>query len=312
MLELAGPPAAIVYAERQQGASAAEAGNAAEAGAEATRQRRTGCWRRSTRRASPPRSSTPSRPRTTVSPSGRGGRGRRAGRAAGREGRARDSAGRAREPLERRLIGGPGVESFGETGDGMRSPSSTPASTTAHGVRRPGDRGRSRPCDSSAANPADPDLDPAGFTVMDGATQIYPNAKVVGGLDFVGDAYNGGQHAAAGPEPDGLQRAREPRLRHCRGQRRQRRRHCLHRPVRHADGHVRMRDRPRRRSRGEIYAYRVFGCAGSTAVTARRSTGRPTRTGDGNPADHLDVINMSLGAAYGTPTTLGCCEPQRR
>ena len=39
---------------------------------------------------------------------------------------------------------------------------------------------------SAAANPPDPDLNPAGFSLPG----IYPNTKVVGGFDFVGDAYN--------------------------------------------------------------------------------------------------------------------------
>jgi subtilisin family serine protease len=53
--------------------------------------------------------------------------------------------------------------------------------------------------------------------------------------------------------------------------------------------------------RAGIYAVRLFGCAGSTAVTAQAIEWATDPNRDGNPSDHVDVINMSLGSAYGTP-----------
>jgi hypothetical protein len=51
----------------------------------------------------------------------------------------------------------------------------------------------------------------------------------------------------------------------------------------------------------KIYALRVFGCAGSTGLTVAAINWATDPNRDGNPADHVDVINMSLGSAYGTP-----------
>jgi hypothetical protein len=50
-----------------------------------------------------------------------------------------------------------------------------------------------------------------------------------------------------------------------------------------------------------IYALRVFGCAGSTALTVAAINWATDPNRDGDPSDHVDVINMSLGSSYGTP-----------
>ncbi len=49
-----------------------------------------------------------------------------------------------------------------------------------------------------------------------------------------------------------------------------------------------------------IYSLRVFGCAGSTDVTDQAIEWAADPNGDGDFSDHLDVINMSLGALYGS------------
>jgi subtilisin family serine protease len=49
-----------------------------------------------------------------------------------------------------------------------------------------------------------------------------------------------------------------------------------------------------------LYALRVFGCDGSTDVVDQAIDWAVDPNGDGNPSDHVDVINMSLGSAYGT------------
>ena len=51
----------------------------------------------------------------------------------------------------------------------------------------------------------------------------------------------------------------------------------------------------------ELYGLRVFGCAGSTTLTAAAINWATDPNRDGDPSDHVDVINMSLGSAYGTP-----------
>ena len=51
----------------------------------------------------------------------------------------------------------------------------------------------------------------------------------------------------------------------------------------------------------KLYGLRVFGCAGSTALTVAAINWATDPNRDGDPSDHVDVINMSLGSAYGTP-----------
>src|SRR4030095_13599995 len=47
---------------------------------------------------------------------------------------------------------------------------------------------------------------------------------------------------------------------------------------------------------------KVFGCAGSTGLTTQAINWAVDPNGDGDPSDHLDVINMSLGSNFGTST----------
>lgn len=49
----------------------------------------------------------------------------------------------------------------------------------------------------------------------------------------------------------------------------------------------------------KLYPVRVFGCAGSTNVVVEAIEWAMDPNGDGNFADHMDVINMSLGANDG-------------
>lgn len=49
----------------------------------------------------------------------------------------------------------------------------------------------------------------------------------------------------------------------------------------------------------ELYALRVFGCDGSTDVADLAIEWAVDPNGDGDPSDHLDVINMSLGSDFG-------------
>jgi hypothetical protein len=50
----------------------------------------------------------------------------------------------------------------------------------------------------------------------------------------------------------------------------------------------------------ELYAYRVFGCEGSTWLVTEAIDAAVDPDGDGNPSDHVDVINMSLGSDFGS------------
>ncbi len=51
--------------------------------------------------------------------------------------------------------------------------------------------------------------------------------------------------------------------------------------------------------RAQLYSIRVFGCNGSTDMLVPAIEWAVDPNGDGNFSDHLDVINMSIGADYG-------------
>lgn len=50
-----------------------------------------------------------------------------------------------------------------------------------------------------------------------------------------------------------------------------------------------------------LYALKVFGCEGSTDLVIPALEWAADPNGDGDLGDHLDVVNMSLGADYGSP-----------
>jgi subtilisin family serine protease len=51
----------------------------------------------------------------------------------------------------------------------------------------------------------------------------------------------------------------------------------------------------------KLIPYKVFGCAGPTNLVGKAIDWATDPNRDGNPADHVDVINMSLGADYASP-----------
>jgi subtilisin family serine protease len=53
--------------------------------------------------------------------------------------------------------------------------------------------------------------------------------------------------------------------------------------------------------KAHLLAYKVFGCEGSTDVVGNAIDAAADPNGDGDPSDHADVINMSLGSDYGSP-----------
>ncbi|SSC24887.1 Peptidase S8, subtilisin-related, partial [Klenkia terrae] len=134
---------------------------------------------------------------------------------------------------------------------------------------------------------------------------IFPNAKVVGGYDFVGDSYNADPSSpayqpVAMPDPNPLD---------CNG-------HGTHVAGTSAgygvnadgstytagyDGGVPadLRIGPGMAPGADLYALKVFGCDGSTDVTMQAIEWALDPNQDGDPSDHLDVVNLSLGSDYG-------------
>ena len=135
---------------------------------------------------------------------------------------------------------------------------------------------------------------------------FFPTAKIPGGFDFVGDAYDAGGSAAKQvphPDPNPLD----------------------------SNGHgtgtasliggfgvnpggtkyvsnydsttpvATLKIAPGIAPQCLLYPLRVFGTSGSTNVTTKAIEWAIDPNGDGNFSDHLDVINMSLGSNFGYP-----------
>ncbi|HEX9091223.1 MAG TPA: S8 family serine peptidase, partial [Anaerolineales bacterium] len=155
------------------------------------------------------------------------------------------------------------------------------------------------------------------FTTLDEAVNAFPTAKVVGGWDFVGDAYNANPTSPSydpipAPDPDPMD---------CYG-------HGSHvagtaagfgvtaagdtymesgadtyaalKDLTQSEYVTKFRIGPGVAPKAELYSLRVFGCAGSTDVTEQAIEWAMDPNNDGDLSDHLDVINMSLGSAFGT------------
>jgi uncharacterized repeat protein (TIGR01451 family) len=131
------------------------------------------------------------------------------------------------------------------------------------------------------------------------ADGFFPTAKVVGGTDFAGDAYNGGNTPV--PDPDPMD---------CNG-------HGSHvagtaaglgvdaagatfaGPYDPSAPFGAFRIGPGVAPGASLYALRVFGCGGSTGLTIQAIDWSIDPNNDTDFSDHLDVINMSLGSNFG-------------
>ncbi|WP_330271390.1 S8 family serine peptidase [Lentzea sp. NBC_00516] len=130
----------------------------------------------------------------------------------------------------------------------------------------------------------------------------FPNAKVVGGHDFAGDAYTGKSGSIPEPDADPLD---------CEG-------HGTHVAGTaagygvNADGTTyrgsyssvdldSLKIGPGTAPKASLYALKVFGCEGGTNLTAQALDWALDPNGDGDFADKLDVVNLSLGSDFGAP-----------
>lgn len=135
---------------------------------------------------------------------------------------------------------------------------------------------------------------------------LFPNDKIIGGFDLTGDDYNasGDTDEETIPQPD-------PNPLDCDG-------HGSHVGGSaagfgvNADGSTytgsydestpidAMKIGPGVAPDAKLYGYRVFGCAGSSAVVGSAIDLALDPNGDGDISDAVDVINMSLGADFGS------------
>lgn len=154
---------------------------------------------------------------------------------------------------------------------------------------------------AAAADYTTESTDTTGYTTLGTATGgSFPTPKVVGGWDFAGDAYTGSN--APSPDPNPMD---------CGG-------HGSHVSGTaaaygmNADGstftgpydgnpstYASLLVGPGVAPKAQIYALRVFGCSGSTGLTTQAIDWAADPNNDDDFSDHLDVINMSLGSAFG-------------
>jgi subtilisin family serine protease len=130
----------------------------------------------------------------------------------------------------------------------------------------------------------------------------HPTDKVVGGFDFAGDDYNADDATPIiAPDPYPLD---------CNG-------HGSHVAGTAAglgvngDGSTyhgaydastdfdSMRIGPGMAPKAKLYGFRVFGCEGTTNLVTEAIDRAVDPNDDGDPSDHVDVINMSLGSEFG-------------
>ncbi|MGH4020688.1 MAG: S8 family peptidase [Pseudonocardiaceae bacterium] len=154
---------------------------------------------------------------------------------------------------------------------------------------------------------------PEAYAAIDrnrAAPGAFPTAKVVGGTDFAGDDYDASGAAGPGalvPKPDPNPLSCGDHGNHVAGS-------ASGFGV-NADGTTftgdyrqldagrldRMRVGPGTAPKALLYALKVFGCAGSTNLTAQAMDRALDPDGDGDFSDRLDVVNLSLGSDYGAP-----------
>lgn len=157
--------------------------------------------------------------------------------------------------------------------------------------------------------------DAADFAANDGSIiepGSFPTERVIGGYDFAGDAYDPADSENSEPEPDPDPLDCDPRVAggDAAG-------HGTHISGIVAGGGVLLDDSPYEgpydlsldwsafrvapgvAPEAQLYALKVFGCSGGTQLVAAALERAADPNEDGNFDDRLDIVNASIGTAYG-------------
>jgi subtilisin family serine protease len=151
------------------------------------------------------------------------------------------------------------------------------------------------------------DVDPTSVIGKNSHNVIFPTSKVVGGIDFAGDAYDDitittptpdanpmdcgghGSHTAGTLAGLGVNNDGTPYT-------------GPYNTTAPYAGNLKLG--PGMAPQADLYAIRVFGCGGSTSLVTEAIEWATDPNGNNDFSDHLDVINMSLGSPFGIDTGL--------